>query len=349
MSEKIIKYSIVIVILMLCVCACEIIYERLISDSFPIVVGKTDKREKELHESHLIHKAAEDNLVTLAKILVFFGEDVNKRTYFNKTPLIIASINGNMEMVSFLIEKGADVNASCSEGVIMHGIPCLPTLAGALAYHHYKVAELLLKRGFDISGKKSDFDILSYFVCKNEYSNVKWLIEHGAKAGERYFLLVNAVECLRSGETKKETKKRIAIIDMLLNLGEDINQNSYGTDKKAIHFAVEENNVLMLKYLISKGADIDPVDADGNTPLLIALKYGKCNAGIVKLLINSGADVYVNSEEGYDPLHYATECRNFEEILPLFYASKIYGRRCLLLNTRPTQTRGALPRTIRAK
>jgi ankyrin repeat protein len=43
--------------------------------------------------------------------LVEHGADLNAKNNTNYTALILASENGNFEIVKYLVEKGADVNA----------------------------------------------------------------------------------------------------------------------------------------------------------------------------------------------------------------------------------------------
>lgn len=63
----------------------------------------------------------------------------------------------------------------------------------------------------------------------------------------------------------------IAVIDLLLQNGADINQKSYGAPP--IHMAVhtiKNGNSEILKHLISKGADLHIKDSLGDTPLSMA-------------------------------------------------------------------------------
>jgi ankyrin repeat protein len=53
-------------------------------------------------------------------------------------------------------------------------------------------------------------------------------------------------------------------------------------------------------WLISRGADIDGLDGEGNTPLITAAYYG--NVGVAKLLLARGADPNRTDKDGRHPL-----------------------------------------------
>ena len=58
-----------------------------------------------------LHKAAELNLIDIAKILIENGVDVNKTDKYVKTPLYRASEKDYYKVAKILIENGADNTA----------------------------------------------------------------------------------------------------------------------------------------------------------------------------------------------------------------------------------------------
>ena len=67
------------------------------------------------------------------------------------TPLYIASLQGNVEIVRYLISQGVNVNEKCIFGSIPLYIACVN--------NHYEVAELLLQNGSNIIAIRDDFYI----------------------------------------------------------------------------------------------------------------------------------------------------------------------------------------------
>jgi len=61
-------------------------------------------------DGDLIDAVYEGDLEKVKKLLDE-GEDVNARDDYGRTPLHYASIYGIVDVVKFLVEKGADINA----------------------------------------------------------------------------------------------------------------------------------------------------------------------------------------------------------------------------------------------
>lgn len=78
-----------------------------------------------------------------------------------------------------------------------------------------------------------------------------------------------------------------------------------------LHAAAKWGNSNMLKLLIDTGADVNARDESHETPLHMAL--GSENINIVKLLVEAGANVNVESDLINTPLHVAVELE-FEDI-----------------------------------
>ena len=77
-----------------------------------------------------------------------------------------------------------------------------------------------------------------------------------------------------------------------------------------------EGNKKMVKFLFENGkVDLDAVDADGNTPLMFAVKSGKRE--VAEYLLKKGAKVDYIDNFGVSPLHLATR-KNSLELVTLF-------------------------------
>jgi len=118
----------------------------------------------------------------------------------------------------------------------------------------------------------------------------------------------------------------------------NINKKHGLLDKTLLHQAVCHNNIQIVKYLIDHGADLDQTDKYNSTPLHDACRNGDINTikyltksnsnnynlislceldnqimmkpdtdkytGIIRCLVESGADVNVIDKYGYTPLQY---------------------------------------------
>ena len=71
-----------------------------------------------------------------------------------------------------------------------------------------------------------------------------------------------------------------------------------------LHYAAQDNKILLMKMLITCGAEVDANYRYGGTPLYLAAATGKKEA--VKLLLSHGADINARDREGMTALFQAT-------------------------------------------
>jgi ankyrin repeat protein len=154
---------------------------------------------------------------------------------------------------------------------------------------------------------------------------------------------VNPRKCDRKGRTalhlaalyaEKNVEK---IIDLLL---EHINVNERDSDngRTALHYAVCACNSDAVQHLMKKGADLDSIDNDGQSPLHLAAchKMGKYESfsrrgldfglfqderEITDYLIKKRANINCRDKNGCTPLHLAAAFANDMEIIELLLAN----------------------------
>lgn len=100
--------------------------------------------------------------------------DYNQVAAFGMTLLFTAAHHGQLEMVKFLLEKGADINLVClDEGLTPLIIACMEG--------HLNVAQELLNRGADVTANCIDFGTALHYACKHGWLDLsKALVEKGA-------------------------------------------------------------------------------------------------------------------------------------------------------------------------
>ncbi|MFH2064371.1 MAG: ankyrin repeat domain-containing protein [Pseudomonadota bacterium] len=89
-----------------------------------------------------IHEAAMKGKIDSVKEHLAAGEEVDARDQYGKTPLILASSWGHLDIMELLIEKGANVNVERQGWT---------PLISAAASGHVKGVKLLLSKGADIN------------------------------------------------------------------------------------------------------------------------------------------------------------------------------------------------------
>lgn len=79
----------------------------------------------------------------------------------------------------------------------------------------------------------------------------------------------------------------------------------------AIHIAVLQENIEIIKLLIAYGADINFCNYEGETPLLIALRCGYINLSI---FIDLGMDIFIKNHENLTALHIASQSGDVKSV-----------------------------------
>ncbi len=115
------------------------------------------------------------------------------------------------------------------------------------------------------------------------------------------------IKATQNGNTDK-------INEMLKDNPELINAKDT-KDETPLTYTVRSGNVELVRFLISKGADVNARNWVGDTPLHMAASSGY--EEIVKLLLDHGANVNSTGMFGWNPLHCASnDCNlNIMEIL----------------------------------
>jgi ankyrin repeat protein len=127
----------------------------------------------------------------------------------------------------------------------------------------------------------------------------------------------SARELLRRGADPKSVgpKRGITVLMFAARLGEmgamntalkagaDVNARTRdGADLTALWFAAGSRNEKTLRRLLDAGAEVDPVDSYGRTPLMMATNF-KFRAGI-ELLLARGANIRARNKSGRTVLAY---------------------------------------------
>lgn len=75
-------------------------------------------------------------------------------------------------------------------------------------------------------------------------------------------------------------------------------------------YASRKGHANIVRFLLSKGADVDAINTDGNTALLIASYWG--HSSVVKNLINKGANLNIQNKDLRAALHAAVAGEKLE-------------------------------------
>jgi ankyrin repeat protein len=292
-----------------------------------LVEKGADLRVKDAKGKTPLMVAAEKHNVDALRLLVERKVDVNQRTEDGRTAL--DCVFGDKATVEFLLKSGADANGGGKDAPILwaaddvarllyrHGAKVDPVTACRLNLRD-KVAQYL----------KDDPKLLHTEFVPLPLNLRGRLIEIAAGAGALDVVkLLVAKGALRSPTGVRVHPLHTAaagghpeVVAFLLKAGLPLESRRDG--RTALHTAAEEAQLSVLKLLLERGANINAVDSDGNTPLHLVggdewmgwsgwsaaeIKDSKKNQREVTwLLLKSGAKVDARNGRGRTPLHMAT-------------------------------------------
>ena len=272
----------------------------------------------------------------LVDLLLAYGANPNQKDGMGTSPLFVAVQAGRSDIVTALLDHGADANLpgpkhvlwpstyhpSCLTPLLAHGAdlrkaPGILELATSL--NKLETVRVLIKAGVDANSKKDGVYTPLCTAIRDDHIDIfNFLLAHGADpnlAASEY----PTWKCI--------THQRVHLLPPLLRAGADIHKPA-GIAEMAVQVGYAEGLVWLLE---EGGVQPDERNAKGHTPLTTALRLNR--ADLVQLLLDHGADAGARGEEW--PLIIAAEHPALlERLLP--HVSK------------PRAVRGVLERAVAA-
>jgi ankyrin repeat protein len=232
-----------------------------------------------------LHLAAYYGELAICELLIDHGAEVNARAPSEtaswghgelQTPLHYSVDSGNPRLVEMLINRGADINAVDSMG--------WTPLHLAARGKEQSVVEVLLSHGAQVDARdKYGATPLYWAVELRNTSVVQLLLSHGAKADVKN----------SRGETPISLAVRAGSNEMVKLL-------TAGSEPTTAHVAANMGDVETLARLLDAGANVNDLDAQGQTPLHAAVRAGQVPA--IEWLLAHGADPNLADKDELTPL-----------------------------------------------
>lgn len=225
--------------------------------------------------------------------------NLNKASIKGETPLhILASRSKDLELISYLVNKGLDVNAVDNNG----NTPFI----NAASRNTAETVELLSKdlKNINQVNKKGE-SALALAVANNSPEVVRFLIDNKADVSVLDANKNNLTAYLiESFSTKKEAifKQKL---DVLTKNGLDITKIQENGNT-LYHLALPKNNSSILKLIKQFNIDVNAKNKEGNSALHLAALQAK-NTEILKYLISIGAKKEATTDFGETPYDLASE------------------------------------------
>ncbi|XP_026667466.1 uncharacterized protein LOC113464032 [Ceratina calcarata] len=211
----------------------------------------------------------------MVKLLLDYDANVNARDKNHVTPVHDAVQNGDREMVELFLANGA----------VLSDQPEL--LFTAVAHGYKEIARLLLKQGVDVNFRDP----------------------HGRTP--LHVAVSNLRDEAHKTSSEDDLRTTSEITDILLEHNSDINSaDNRGTTP--VLLCAMSGRVDPYMSLVQKGANIRPKLNDGSTILHLTIRRRRTDINLIKILVNSGADINCLDLHGDTPLHTAVRYRNME-------------------------------------
>lgn len=224
-----------------------------------------------------LHYAVSSGNKNMVDILVSNGADLSLESTSGNTPIDVASRQDRDYILRLFMDKGADI-------FLIHVAAGMGDLTQIKAF---------IENGIDVNTRNKDGFTPLYAACSRGHADVvKFLIDNGAD--------VNAKDDYGQAPIDVAAERnRRNLVQLLVAKGAEIS---------TIHLAAYLGDVTKVEGFIEKGVDVNiargPKD---DTPLHYAVKSRSGSVDVIKLLVDSGADVNARNTSGDTPLHYAAK------------------------------------------
>lgn len=319
----------------------------------------------------LLHHAADADRTRFLQILLDSGADVNAADNDGDTPLILAAGKGYTGSATILCGKGADANKKDEKGETAllkainvqyeRGLGVVNVLANsgadlnaannsgeaplhrAIRQKHYRILELLLKKGANANVQNSKGETVLMELARTEPPSGTGSARNRAILNNREAIRVMTI-FLKNGVDPNimnkyghsalnlaRVNKNFDIITALLANGANVNlQDRYGNTvlKKAVMDYIGDYRMVdraktemqkMINLFVERGAQINEVDKYGRTALCHAVKEMNSRnrvkvIDVIPYLISKGARTDIRDRDGKTAADYANSSGDAELI-----------------------------------
>lgn len=253
----------------------------------------------DLNGDTLLLWAVKRRSVATVDWLLARGHDPNTADSNDNSPLINAVGSGYQDITRMLLNGGAHLNTKSNLG--------FPPLVLAACNGHYPIVKLLLDEGVDIeqTGPSVGWRALFEAVHKQHADVVRLLLSRGANVTYRDHdgWTALALACVRNFD--------IGIVQQLVEAGADVSDTANPTgDHRPLQEACHWQNLSVVKYLISKGANMSMIIPGGKTILNAGIEENR--PGVVRIFIEHGADLHLKDSLGRNALDVARKMNDYE-------------------------------------
>ena len=246
-----------------------------------------------------LHWIARLQDVDTARQLLRAGADANGANRYGVRPLHIAIADGDLAMVRLLLEAHADPASADATGET-----CLMMAADK---GHLDIVKALLDKKAPVDARDPQYQQTALiFAARGGHTDIaKVLIAHGADVNAQ----TRAGKAPEFRTPASNTGSKGAGI-VRGGWPERGSRDPIPGAKTSLLYAAREGHLDTVQLLLSSGANIEHADANGVTPLIMAILNNQIPVG--RLLIEKGANVKAADWYGETPLWAAVDLRDID-------------------------------------
>lgn len=253
-----------------------------------LIGGLANLLTQVLNVKFKLHEAVKRNDLAKVKELVDAGAPVNELNASGCTPFYLAVSKQNVEMLRFMLLKGADVNIASKppfEQTPLYVAVGTPGPAfrkpGWNSRDQLDVIKLLLDAGADVNAQSYDGKT-ALMGAGGNLTVIKLLLDAGADVNAKSTDGRPALIFI-TDTSQPLSQEGLNVVHVLLDKGADVNVKTRHTT--ALMNASRAGDLEVVKALLDKGADVNARTMEyGHTALSVA-----ANAEVRALLVYAGA------------------------------------------------------------
>ena len=235
--------------------------------------------------------AAKEGHQEVVKEMLSDDKRIRERMAMKALPFAAGS--GHEDMVELLLKE-------VPRAVLRGSNEAPRAVAKAAEQGHQGIVERLLAAGLDVDLESDGFTPLQQACLKSRRDMVEYLLTAGADVNNATKSRQRTPLFLASLEGKRE------VVELLLDAGAEVDKAEKDGRTPLVAASIDGDKDVV-KLLLDGGAEVDKADNAGRTPLFYAGLYN--NPDVVQLLLDSGADLdrAVNLHSGATRLHWASK------------------------------------------
>ncbi|KAJ7261701.1 ankyrin repeat-containing domain protein [Mycena haematopus] len=223
----------------------------------------------------------------------------------NNEWLSFASAAGQLDIVRFLFENGADVGGKDHRGEL----PLFLAVKGG----HLDTVRFLLENGVDVNREDWEGKLPLLVAVEKGYLDIfRCLVEHSAEYG------LPLCQAAGGGHLNN--------VHFLVEHGADVNKGDT-SGRSPLSWAAQGGHLDTVCFLVQHGADVNKEDTSGRSPLYWAAQGGHLDT--VRFLVQHGADVNKGDIYGQPPLSQAAQRGHLDTVHCLVEHGADVNRRAL--------------------